>query len=76
MKRTSADNVHQLEIRLEILRSSYWEHFKFFNDKSTGGHVKTKVVEGEIQRLVSEIENLKKRIENVKAGKGNKVKGG
>lgn len=55
-----------LELRLEILRSSYWEHFKFFNDKSTGMHVKLKPVESEIKKLTEEIEVIKTRIDKLR----------
>lgn len=60
-------------IRLEILRCSYWERFKFFNDKSLGSHVMQNAVDGEIGKIVDEMDRLKTKIEDVKARKGNKV---
>lgn len=53
------------EIRLEILKCSYWEHFKLAKDLSLilpVGHYKRKIIEKEINDISEEIKRVEESL--------------
>ncbi len=53
------------KIRLEILESSYWEHFKYAKDLASYlpiTHPKRKLIEAELNNQITELHNLKEKI--------------
>jgi hypothetical protein len=52
-------------IKLELLQYSYWEHFKSAKDLALVlpiNHPKRKVVEAELNKIMAEIQELKKNV--------------
>lgn len=63
------ESLLSLEIKLELLRCSYWEHFKIYNDKSMQGpwwDTRQKEMDAEIKTIVSEMDAIRIRIEKFK----------
>lgn len=61
--------MESIKKKLEILNSSYWEHFKFAKDLAgylDFDHPKRKKIEEKLNEMVDEIHKLNRELENMR----------